>query len=1031
MPQYFFTILLLLSGSISRLVAQSFDEKDFLLYTTKNGLSSDILTGISQDEHGFIWVSTVDKLYRYNGSAFKPFNYQSIGHTSPRNHGAHKKLSKDKVAIINSNGVLIISSSGFLKLTVPAGKNLDFNYYSNRCFDAEIDSNGNYVVSSHNGLYIFNNEGKIIQRYDRNKASENPKLWFRFGWQLYRLPNGNILQHNAKGFFIYDRKNNRIETDTSSTSALQYLHQEGVKKSNKFFQLNDDRIILFKKEENSISIIDLEKNTIKDLGVNFSIKEIINVESLVKQADDSSIYIFSGIPGLFTVVFNEKRDSALLKGISFQNIFCNGVIIDKEKRIWITTISGLYKQNITKKIFSEETILTPPYLKNEWFSILDIKKAGEKLFLATSGGILIMEQSTKKIIRAIDLSVIDKDCNTVEGMFLKHSDTIWATTRKGMIWINTRNYDFDRIKVDSIPELSTNGLKFLSFDNTQNLLIWFYGTMNLVVYKASSNTFQRIAYHKSHEDLKWGYPNSSVRTKDNETWLGGANLLNFDLNTNRFDSIIRYIPGKSSPIILSIVERDAYDNIWVSSIYDGVYNFSKDGFTQSPALSRLSKQGNYFQLIGKTDSCIIFNFSAGICFMKTKGHDYVLLTEEDGLSKPFEGGFFEDKENGTFYFYEKDRLFWSTDNVINIKYAPPSVYITDVEILKDTIINFPPSNLTLDHKQNDIRVSFDAVNFLDPGNMRFSYRIKNRKDSTWIECTQERSFLLTNISPGHYQFEIRVESIDNKWPEQIIKIEINIRPPFWKTGWFILVAILIILTGLYVFYRSRVKNMRKKINIDKQFAELEMKGLHAQMNPHFIFNSLNSIKEMILEDEKQNASRYLSKFAQLIRTNLEQSRQTFISVNQCIDHLRQYLEMEKIRFDGFSYSIIADNELAIDEIQMAPMLIQPLVENAIWHGLQNKDGEKKLAIRFSSSGEQLICEIEDNGIGINQSKKNRSSLRPAHRSLGVTNIHERLVVLNEKYKMNCSLTITDRSELPGHNESGTLAILRLSIKNNL
>jgi sensor histidine kinase YesM len=113
------------------------------------------------------------------------------------------------------------------------------------------------------------------------------------------------------------------------------------------------------------------------------------------------------------------------------------------------------------------------------------------------------------------------------------------------------------------------------------------------------------------------------------------------------------------------------------------------------------------------------------------------------------------------------------------------------------------------------------------------------------------------------------------------------------------------------------------------------------------------------------------------------------------------------------------------------MLIQPLVRNAIWHGLQNKDGEKKLSIRFSSSDEQLTCEIEDNGMGINQSKKNKTNLRPAHRSLGITNIHERLVVLNEKYKMNCSLTITDRSELPNHNESGTLAILRLSIKNNL
>jgi sensor histidine kinase YesM len=209
--------------------------------------------------------------------------------------------------------------------------------------------------------------------------------------------------------------------------------------------------------------------------------------------------------------------------------------------------------------------------------------------------------------------------------------------------------------------------------------------------------------------------------------------------------------------------------------------------------------------------------------------------------------------------------------------------------------------------------------------------------------------------------------------------------------------------------------------------ELETKVVKAQMNPHFIFNSLNSIKEMILEDEKQNASRYLSKFAQLIRTNLEHSKQTFITVKQGIDHLHQYLEMEKIRFDNFSYAIDVADELPTDEIQMAPMLIQPLVENAIWHGLHNKQGDKKLAIRFYRSTTQLVCEIEDNGIGIHRSKENKSTMRPTHRSLGISNIHDRLKVLNEKYKMNCSLTITDRSELPGLHETGTLAVLRFNI----
>jgi LytS/YehU family sensor histidine kinase len=135
--------------------------------------------------------------------------------------------------------------------------------------------------------------------------------------------------------------------------------------------------------------------------------------------------------------------------------------------------------------------------------------------------------------------------------------------------------------------------------------------------------------------------------------------------------------------------------------------------------------------------------------------------------------------------------------------------------------------------------------------------------------------------------------VNNRWPAQFQSITIIVDPPFWKATWFILVTGLIIAGSLYTIYRVRIKNIRQKVNIDRQLAELEMKGLHAQMNPHFIFNSLNSIKEMILEDERQNASRYLSKFAQLVRTNLEQSKHTFIPGQECIDHLQHTLKWKR------------------------------------------------------------------------------------------------------------------------------------------
>ena len=207
---------------------------------------------------------------------------------------------------------------------------------------------------------------------------------------------------------------------------------------------------------------------------------------------------------------------------------------------------------------------------------------------------------------------------------------------------------------------------------------------------------------------------------------------------------------------------------------------------------------------------------------------------------------------------------------------------------------------------------------------------------------------------------------------------------------------------------------------------MEMKALHAQMNPHFIFNSLNSIKDMILHNEQNNASRYLSRFAQLIRLSLEHSKQTFITLGQNIEHLQLYLAMEQLRFADFSYVFNVDENLPTDMIKIAPMLIQPLVENAIWHGVLPNKGSKKIVINFYEKNETLMIEVEDNGIGINAAMQQKLTSQSAHQSLGIENIHKRIKVLNEKYNMQYRLEIVDLMEI-GHETSGTKVMLSIPI----
>jgi sensor histidine kinase YesM len=310
--------------------------------------------------------------------------------------------------------------------------------------------------------------------------------------------------------------------------------------------------------------------------------------------------------------------------------------------------------------------------------------------------------------------------------------------------------------------------------------------------------------------------------------------------------------------------------------------------------------------------------------------------------------------------------------------------------------------------------------------MRFAYRFKNEEDSGWVETGAQPNILFTNISPDDYTLELKVYAYDNKWIEQIKEIKIVVSPPFWNTTWFYLIGFSLVALAIYFVYRNRIGQIRQKANLDKLLAQTEMKALHSQMNPHFIFNCLNSIREMILNNENRQASHYLSKFAQLIRITLDNSTKPFISLKNTLDYLQRYLEMEKIRTDHFTYSIEVDEELQAEEIFLPPMLIQPFIENAIWHG-QQLNKQMWLTIQFLIRQNELICIVEDDGIGIETSLKNKGVNN--HHSVGIANIRHRIQLLNEKYDLKSAVLVEDKSVLHGKNETGTKVTLYLPLKN--
>ncbi|HYF33360.1 MAG TPA: histidine kinase [Chitinophagaceae bacterium] len=249
-----------------------------------------------------------------------------------------------------------------------------------------------------------------------------------------------------------------------------------------------------------------------------------------------------------------------------------------------------------------------------------------------------------------------------------------------------------------------------------------------------------------------------------------------------------------------------------------------------------------------------------------------------------------------------------------------------------------------------------------------------------------------------------------------------------------------ILTTIATLIGNKLKQLESEQSLDakrkelatinEQLAEARLAALQAQMNPHFVFNALNSIKRMILDGDNEKASRYLSKFALMIRMTLNHSKEIFVTLDENIAYLRAYLEMEQLRFDdSFTYKIVTGDNIEASETPIPSMMIQPLVENAIWHGLMQAGSDKRILIGFAQQENKITCTVEDNGIGILQSQKLKEKSKSPHVSVGLENLQKRIKIMNDKYDMDCKLIIRDLHEMENNGHTGTRVVLQFNLVN--
>jgi anti-sigma regulatory factor (Ser/Thr protein kinase) len=304
-----------------------------------------------------------------------------------------------------------------------------------------------------------------------------------------------------------------------------------------------------------------------------------------------------------------------------------------------------------------------------------------------------------------------------------------------------------------------------------------------------------------------------------------------------------------------------------------------------------------------------------------------------------------------------------------------------------------------------------------------AFRYRFQEDEEWVNGSAPE-ILLNNPNAGTFRCEVSYRKPDGSWsvPEMLCTFVVN--PPFYATWYFITLLFLIGAGGMYLLFRLRLRQLKRRHYLQDKINQLEQKALRAQMNPHFIFNSLNSIQSFLVYEENEKAERYLLRFAHLIRLTLNNSREPYITVESEMDSLQRYLELEQMRFkDKFTFEI--RSSLTREEMRygVPPMLIQPFVENAVLHGFKTITEGGRITVHFESVGEHgLDCSVEDNGIGRKATMDKRTS---NHKSFGTRITEERLVAFRQKYGDDFRITITDK-EIDGK-PSGTLVKLRVPV----
>ncbi|WP_336516720.1 histidine kinase [Pollutibacter soli] len=440
--------------------------------------------------------------------------------------------------------------------------------------------------------------------------------------------------------------------------------------------------------------------------------------------------------------------------------------------------------------------------------------------------------------------------------------------------------------------------------------------------------------------------------------------------------------------------------------------------------------GYYTNIIGGDFEMMFLEGERGILAYSYKGQKSFMFDKNNGLGNPRVFSMLNANHRlvlggaNRFEFYdysEFNRNEFHYTPVLNTMRYDTSQRFNNPDVSKKIVLPYSESTISL---------TFSTSEFVFPERIEYAYQLSG-VDMGWKYADFfNREVTYNHLSPGTYHFLLKAQMTGGMWDQQPVDYSIEILPAWWQTLWFRWACILAVILVVFAFVQWRISSVRisaqTRLQYEKDLLELEAKALRAQMNPHFIFNCLNSIKALIAQQETEKATDYLTTFSKLIRYLFNNADKKEISLHDEIETCKLYLQLEALRFsERLKYSVDINTDIDIKSIYVPALIVQPFIENALWHGIAPK-GHGLLELKVSSDQHSVVCEVDDDGIGREMSKQNKAANDITHQSRGLGLSQARLELEKKLKNSEASLEITDKYD--GIDARGTSVKIIFSLR---